>query len=304
MTPLRTLFKAVGLALPGLCLLLVSLASAGPNAGGVLMIHATGIMATDNFCDVYTNLPECDEVVTQIPAASSAANWAVLAFFPPAGAPRLSGIAFGVGAYDESQIFVTDFGTCGDVFELSTDGWPAPNSGTAVTWNTPQTAYTTLVYWFAGYEYYGSNLTFDLTPHPNQGAFFADDSIPSELDPIAALGSLGFNDEPGHSECAGDSIQPGACCFPDCSCVYLLHEECEAAGGFWQGEFVPCDPNPCSCAPLGACCTGSDCVMRTEAECSDVGGTYHGDGTFCAPDPCPPTPVLEQSWGGVKARYR
>ena len=76
----------------------------------------------------------------------------------------------------------------------------------------------------------------------------------------------------------------GACCFRDNSCVILTLDECEAAGGWYQGDGVSCDPNPC---PLvGACCFGNDCMIYTWEDCAAAGGYYQGDGTTCDPNPC------------------
>ncbi|MFC1572885.1 hypothetical protein ACFL6M_04720 [Candidatus Eisenbacteria bacterium] len=39
--------------------------------------------------------------------------------------------------------------------------------------------------------------------------------------------------------------QIGAFCFPDCSCVLMIEEECTNAGGTWFA-IDSCDPNPCT----------------------------------------------------------
>jgi hypothetical protein len=43
----------------------------------------------------------------------------------------------------------------------------------------------------------------------------------------------------------------GACCFPSGSCLQGTQEDCEAAGGDYVGDGVPCDPNPCDLIPAG-----------------------------------------------------
>jgi hypothetical protein len=42
---------------------------------------------------------------------------------------------------------------------------------------------------------------------------------------------------------------PGACCFEDGQCASLRWDECWMCGGNYQGNDVPCDPNPCVPSP-------------------------------------------------------
>ncbi len=280
--------------------------AAGPNAGGTLIIHTPEIAYcgddSEGYCGDFGMPLSCEEATAILPQSDFSYLFLVLAAFAPTQAPRLSGVAFGV-VYDESHIFLTGAQSCGD-FEIATDGWPGSGSGTAVTWNTAQTDILTKVYTFAGYEYYGLVGYVALTSHPTQGAVFADDSIPSEIDPIAALGTLGFNGYPGDVPCPGHPPLPGACCLPDCSCEVLHEPDCHAAGGDWYGEGVVCDPNPCSCPETGACCfPDMSCSIRSQAECDEAGGFYMGGGTLCDPNPCP-TPVQDSSWGKVKSLFR
>ncbi len=44
-------------------------------------------------------------------------------------------------------------------------------------------------------------------------------------------------------------VPMGACCFSDESCSVLTEDECDAAGGIYQGNDEPCDPNPCEIVP-------------------------------------------------------
>ncbi|MEZ4649867.1 MAG: hypothetical protein R3E97_13980, partial [Candidatus Eisenbacteria bacterium] len=165
--------------------------------------------------------------------------------------------------YDALAVTILDFGSCGD-FELPSGEWPAPGEGTAVTWSEAQTTPLTHVYAFAGYNYayYGADVSFDLAPHPTQGGFFADDSVPSILDPIADFGRLGFGNNPGYLPCPAEPAD-GACCLSDGTCDIRTESDCLAQDGSWQGAEVPCDPNPCE-----------------------------------------PVPVLETTWGGIKAAHR
>lgn len=82
----------------------------------------------------------------------------------------------------------------------------------------------------------------------------------------------------------------GACCFLDGTCLVEAEEDCEAAGGAYDGDFTDCDPNPCP-QPTGACCfLSGECEVEEEAECAGHGGVYQGDFTGCDPNPCPQPP--------------
>jgi hypothetical protein len=45
----------------------------------------------------------------------------------------------------------------------------------------------------------------------------------------------------------------GACCFADESCEVMTQQACQAAGGVYMGNDVPCDPNPCITQPGDTC---------------------------------------------------
>ncbi len=330
---------------PALCLALLgaaaSTALAGPNAGGTLILHSNPALVycsdTPSYCG-QSGLTSCDAAINHKDGADTALLFA-LAAFSSSASPRLSGITFGI-TYPDGLSLVA-YGACGD-FELATAGWPSSGEGTAVTWNSARTTQLVDVYWFAGYNYYSPTPSvLALTPHPTQGAMFADDSIPSILDPIAALGSFGF-DTPGSTPCPGAAV-PGACCFADGSCTVLNETECGDAQGTFQGPGTNCDPNPCAqplgacchldgtcevlsagacnehgdewfggatcdplpCAPLGACCfDGGICEILPEDHCVEDGGVYQGDNSACDPDPCTPVPTQTKSWGEIKHNYR
>ena len=48
-----------------------------------------------------------------------------------------------------------------------------------------------------------------------------------------------------------DPQEHGACCFPDDSCAEMTAADCAQAGGDYQGDGVPCDPNPCGVSGVG-----------------------------------------------------
>lgn len=185
-------------------------AMAGPNAGGVLLVHTDDTVVytpdtasylglstmgcdSDFDCPPYDD-PDCLSIppdATSGKADTENAVWWVLAAFPANSCPSLAGLTFGATWAAENDIVITALGPGGE-FELPTSNWPFYlGEGTAVTWSSGQTARVTEVYWFAGYAYYGP-ATFNLGPHPTQGGNFADASVPSLIDPIAGYGSLGL----------------------------------------------------------------------------------------------------------------
>jgi len=277
-----------------------TLAVAGPNAGGTLIIVTDGLIycADDEPYCGSGSIQDCRDGVTRVDGASlNPVVLNVLAAFHESTSPRLSGVTFGI-AYNSAEVFIAALFSCGD-FELPDGDWPVSGTGTAVTWNAAQTGQINDVYWIAAYNYYGNPNQLGLIPHPSQGASFADDSIPPEIDPIAGLGAFGFDTE-GDLPCTEPDLL-GACCDIDRGdCTVTAEFEC--VGDWLLGQ--SCEPNPCPEPPLGACCdpgTGG-CSMRTQAECEDLGREWHAEP--CDETPCVGTPVIESTWGEVKTRYR
>lgn len=268
------------------CLLTgVTSVNAGPNADGTLILHTNPsvVWTVDptNYCGG-SGLATCSEAINSVQGSATSVVFAIAAF-PPSSSPRLAGITFGVNY--PSIISIVSSGSCGD-FEFAGDGWPSPLTGTAVTFISARTTVLVECYWFAAYNYYGSlqSGSLWLIPHPSLGGSFADDSVPSIVDGISAYGSLGF-DEPGYTPCPQVSL-PGACCFPDGSCIVETVGDCLGHGGIHQGEGTTCLPNPCP-QPIGACCLQDlTCVDVIAAECASLGGTFLGLGIPCDPNPC------------------
>jgi len=129
-----------------------------------------------------------------------------LAAFADSAAPRLSGLTFGI-TYDPQEFVLVAEGHCAD-FQLVTDGWPAPETGTALTWNSAQTGLMIEAAWFAGYPYSTSSTTFAIAEHPVQGATLADDSIPPQVELVSGFGVLGFG-ALGSAECPTGEVADG-----------------------------------------------------------------------------------------------
>ncbi len=275
-------------------------AIAGPNNGILALIQAEGVVYTtdiDNYCGA-SAIPPCEEAVSSY-GGTDIVVLNTVAYF--VGSPRLAGVIFGI-EYPETDFFLADFGPCGD-FELFTSDWPASGEGTAITFGAAQTTLATHLYWFAGYNYYGNAVSFDLTPHPTGGAVFADDDVPSNLDEVVALGSFGFGGLPGNVPCLVEDVV-GACCDDRCGgCVVVTEEEC-GAGSSYLGDDTLCDPNPCA-FEFGACCfDDGQCAELIPCECEDAGGVFQGDGVLCEDADCMVVPTIEASWGQLKSVYR
>lgn len=160
----------------------------GPNAGGVLILHApVGVVETQ--CS-FSGLDDCNSANVRVEGSDLVPVF-LLAAFPSESSPRLAGVALGID-YDPEKVLLAEWGACGD-FELHQDEWPAPNTGIAVTWfdGNTQTDHLVEILWFAAYGI-GDPGTLDARGHPNGGGAFADDDIPANLDPIADYGKLGF----------------------------------------------------------------------------------------------------------------
>lgn len=272
----------------------------GPNSGGTLILHANESLvfsSDDAYCG-QSGLAQCTDAVTRTDEHFAPIVVHVIAAFPQNVSPRLSGVVFGIEYADCLRL--EGWGACGN-FELPTSGWPASGEGTAVTWASAQTTLLTEIYWFAAYVYSTDDTRLDLVPNPSHGAYFADDSIPSQLDPIVAFGSFGFGMD-GVLPCP-ENLPVGACCFPDGSCEVLFDFDCVDASGVFQGDGTVCDPNPCSQPPIGGCCIGADCLYMSSFACDELGGSYLGEDIPCDPNPCI-VPVIESSWGTIKERFR
>jgi hypothetical protein len=279
-----------------------SAALAGPNANGTLIaaLSVGTVYTVDNtgYCGSSTTGACGDAVVTHTGDQVAVIN--IIAAFPAPA--RLAGLTFGI-SYSDPGVAILESGHCGD-FELPDGTWPASGTGTAVTWGAAQTSNLVEVYWFAAYNYDGGANSLGLIAHPGQGGNFADDDVPSNIDPIAGYGVFGFN-MPGVLACPPDGPRMGACCFPDGSCAVLFQADCEAQGGTFQGEGSSCDGVVCDQPdPTGACCVGTVCFVLTADECAAQGGVYKGDDVPCDDTICLPVPTIESSWGTIKNNYR
>ncbi|MHC5005569.1 MAG: hypothetical protein ACYTJ0_20910, partial [Planctomycetota bacterium] len=71
---------------------------------------------------------------------------------------------------------------------------------------------------------------------------------------------------------------PGACCFPDGTCMTGREDDCVNAGGVFQGQTTACG----SCPQPGACCfPDGSCAPADALGGADCVGTYQGDDVTC-----------------------
>ena len=173
----------------------------GVNEGGVLIFHSPAdvvFTSGEGYCG-QSGIGNCSEADVSVEGGDFAVVF-LLAAFPAANSPRLSGVAFGID-YNAADVEIVEWGVCGD-FHLFTNDWPGPGSGSAVTWNEAQTDHLVEIHWFAARSVSGNPATLDVTEHPQgDGVLFADDSIPPELDVPVDLGRLGFGGEEGYLPC-------------------------------------------------------------------------------------------------------
>lgn len=277
---------------------------AGPNAGGVLIVHECQLIRTFSYdcaLDACENADVQAEVGTPL---DPPIMWHVWAAFPEGSSPRLK--AFVMGSQFPATLTVLEAGLIdpsGD-FEIAQDGWPfVGGGGVGVSFGTTKTTNPVDCYWIAGYSYQAGDV-WALTPHPVGQTIFVDDSVPPLEDPVMAFGSLGFG-VPGTLPCP-DALPPmGACCFESGQCMMLSAENCAAACGVWFGPDITCDPNPCPPLAGSACCLpDGTCVLHWTNVCECLGGVPLPGIMSCDPDPCGGTPVEETTWGRIKTTYR
>ncbi len=291
--------------------LVVPIALAGPNAGGVLWVHDTGVTVTTDPITWPADPVNCpgdvDVTAPVYPVAADAVPryWKVYAAFPPGSSPRLKLAGWGTRFTDNvasAYSYVSVVGgdrpngeTSITMFFIGLNGFPTASGG-IIGQSFPPGARTTLVtplFMFWGFGYNGdasANPTWSLVEKAGDDDF-GDDLIPTTRDKIAGYGTLGFG-QAGSVPCpTNDPL--GACCTTipggtDSSAVCVLTTQADCASpGVWHGTEYVCEPNPCP-VPTGACCTTwGGCLLRTRAECDWGRGVYMGHGVACEPNPCP-----------------
>lgn len=259
----------------------------GPNAGGTLIVHDTGLWYTAGGSTVPTVPPaDCSAVDAELPVELDPSGqgriWKVYGAFTPGSEPRLKALAFST-VFDAAQVRVITGGVPDPAtdFEITQFGWPTASGGAAgISFLILKTGTMSEVYWFAGYAYTAGGGLWSTAPHPTQPSIFVDDTAPPAEDPIAGFSSIGFG-QPGTVLCP---VTEQACCLPDGACQVMTPYACAGLDGVFTPG-VPCDPNPCQ-AYEACCATGGGCRMAPSHLCLAEGGTPLGPGTDCDPNPC------------------
>ena len=319
MKQLLCVLVALGLA--------ASVASAGPNAGGVLWVHDTGqTFTTDTVTwpadPAAVGCPgSVDNEMPLYGVGSTPVSryWKVYAAFPPGSSPRLKSVAWGTqfpvaGTSTTSYVSVTNGDrpngeTSSTMFFIGGDGFPTvsggtigqsfPNQGTTST--GARTGLVTALFTFWGWAYtdgVAAPPTWSLVPKVGDDNF-GDDMTPANTDRITGYGTLGFGIA-GTTPCpALDPNALAACCdLAGTLCDLTTQANC-AAPNEWHSTFYVCDPNPCP-VPTGACCLPDGRCFATPCEppapsplCPYTTAAACGevDGTYMGDGvPCDPSP--------------
>jgi hypothetical protein len=267
-----------------------SMAMAGPNAGGVLVVHDTGLAYSSDTPGPPYGGPvptSCYDVDVEAPFGDGANQriWKVYAAFPAGSSPRLQGLAWGIDITPRGAgyVHITTGGMVNSAdFEVTQDGWPTTNGasiGQSFPTSGTKTTLMTEVYWFAGYAYGGGSGTdaqyFCATTHSVQASVFVDDATIKNSDVISGYGCLGFG-APGHTHCP---VTNGSCCAANGTCTLTTQAAC--VSGTWTADAI-CSPNPCP--QPGRCCDNAGlCTLTLQAGCTGTWST----GSSCNPNPCP-----------------
>ncbi len=288
-------------------------ALAGPNEGGVLVLHATTLEYTVDV-DTYMGMsgvacgqdgppspqaqecPPYDPVGGAVPCnplafvsistmpAEVAHVWYVLAAFPPGSCPRLKGVGFRIH-YDPNKVMVEADGPSDEMVSVPVPvpsdednrEFPSNRSGIGLGFTEARTSLLQEIWWFAGYAYGGApGATFAVEPLAGSESF-NDDSNPRVLDQIEGFGVLSF--EPG-----APPSPTGSCCYPDGSCAITSQPSC---AGDWTLSGT-CDPNLCPAPDVEcACCSlQATCTLTVRTECLPP-HQWHAAWPACDPNPCP-----------------
>lgn len=221
---------------------LIQQATAGPNAGGVLLIHTNSDPAPPHGGYYDGGLAACSAALTQAPGSSEEYTLCfVYAAFPSHAAPGLRAVSFSF-SYDPLSVEIWTYFPPGSI--VFTDvGFPAP--GTSVIVYLPETMSDTLteVCCLEAWGLAGSSICVTPSQYPDWLGSFGNEDC-ELLDPITAYGSLGFGLN-GTFTCPTDAAT--ACCLCDPShswCEIIPRTDCDIRGGEYAGE-VGCVPHPC-----------------------------------------------------------
>ncbi len=187
--------------------------SSGPHAYGVLIAHLNPVLgytsAPTSSYEGFSDLAHCHDAITAgdiLPEYPQI--WFVIASFDNSPGPiELMEVQFGFADYDPAGICLVDYSAPHNcVLELSSSGWPGPQEGTCIVFDSHTLPTSPLVelYWFASYVY--SPVSIELGPNPDTGhATFGGNLLhnylPPTIDKVYDFGIMGFG-KPGYNPCA------------------------------------------------------------------------------------------------------
>lgn len=191
----------------------VTSVAAGPNAGGVLVVHSSpSFNCSTSLCECIETPASCEELDPQLHEAEydpGVYYCLVLAAFPEGGSPGFQSVAFGLGEFngtDYDGAYIGYYGHCdvnNPIQEWPSPGWPQSNAGTRVVWlEDCPSGNLVPVYWFVFYLYTEDPMLVPLGPHPTEPSVFLSCDDPPEADPIEAFGAIGVLRE-GFNFCNG-----------------------------------------------------------------------------------------------------
>jgi hypothetical protein len=260
-----------------------------------------------DYCvDEYEDPEMCENATTEstVDGNFDAAICWLLAAFPTGSNSGVSVIYYGIEhnlpfGYFAAWAFCGPSGT----LEIPDQGWPNDweTAGNSIAFGSPIVGQQLFMfYYLAAWGVEGNYLGTGINPTGGYAGFVSDDN-PGVLDEIHLFGRMEWF-APGWNQCPDTDFQPDACCFDDGTCEMLVPPDCENAGGDFQGEDIPCFPNPCP-PPERVCCIEGECFIMTEEDCLTADGIWFLEEETCEGFNCPPVAVEETTWGSIKARY-
>ena len=275
--------------------LTASAASAGPNAGGVLWVHDTGIVFSTNpsLPPMSTPPADCAGVDNQQDADGVDRIWKVYAAFPEGSSPQLKSTGFGTRFPDAppDPYITIDAAGCGAPAGVTWDGtggFPTASGGEVwLNFLSPGQATVVELFYFTGSAGTGQSeeprpltwCTFQRSSSDEN--VFLDDAVPQSEDPVRGWGCLGFG-MPGSTPCP-QSL--GCCCRIDGSFGVTTQAMCVSPDDWIAGS--TCIPCPCpQPPPLNDTCEGAILLPPC------LGLSLQGDAMWANDDynPQPPFP--------------
>lgn len=180
---------------------LVSTAVAGPNVGGVLVVHSDPEIVYTTACSGADTISLCSSLISEAPD-NGIVNWIVLVAFPESRSGAISTISFGLGDYDAEASYIAYWEACNtnlNPIEIPTDNWPQPGTGTSISW-APSCLSGELIPIYRFQSYVNAPGTIPLAPHPTHGWEEGFVDCDAQQDPILGFGILGLG-VPGHNPC-------------------------------------------------------------------------------------------------------